>query len=132
MLEAYSNTLTVTANTNITFSTKNIQTGTTAVLSNDSATVNLNRAGIYRVDFTAYGSSTADGTIGAQLYANGTAVNRANTVATTSAGAPQSIGFSTLVAIGRSTAGNTATLSVRYTGSAGILSNADLIVTKIA
>ena len=81
MLEANSQTLTVTANTDITFANINIQTGITAVLDSDNATIRLNRPGIYRVDFTAYGSSTAAGTIGAQLYANDTAVNRASSVA---------------------------------------------------
>jgi hypothetical protein len=132
MLEANSQTLTVTTNTNITFANKNLQTGVTAVLGNDNATVSLNRAGIYRVDFTAYGASTAEGTIGAQLYANGNAVNRASSVATTAAGAPQSISFAALVAVGNTVQGQTATINVRYTGSAGILNNANLIVTKIA
>lgn len=132
MLEAYSNTLTVTTNTNITFNNKSIQTGATAVLENDNATISLNRAGIYRVDFTACGASTAEGTISAQLYANGTAVNRAVSVATTAAGAPQAINFATLVSVGRAAQGQTAILTVKYTGSAGILSNADIVVTKIA
>lgn len=132
MLEANSSTLTVTTNTNIAFTNKTLQTGVTAVLGEDNATVSLNRAGIYRVDFSAYGASTADGTIGAQLYANGNAVSRASSVATTAAGAPQAISFATLISVGNATQGHTATLTVRYTGSAGILSNADLVVTKIA
>lgn len=107
MLEANSQTLTVTANTDITFANINIQTGITAVLDSDKATIKLNRPGIYRVDFTAYGSSTA-------------------------AGAPQAIAFSTLVAVGRTMAGKTAKLNVKYTGAAGILNNADVVVTKIA
>ena len=132
MLEANSQTLTVTANTDLTFANINIQTGITAVLDSDKATIRLNRPGIYRVDFTAYGSSTAAGTIGAQLYANDTAVNRASSVAITAAGAPQAIAFSTLVAVGSTMAGKTAKLNVKYTGAAGILNNADVIVTKIA
>ena len=48
MLEANSQTLTVTANTDITFANINIQTGITAVLDSDNATIRLNRPGIYR------------------------------------------------------------------------------------
>ena len=49
MLEANSQTLTVTANTDLTFANINIQTGITAVLDSDKATIRLNRPGIYRV-----------------------------------------------------------------------------------
>ena len=59
-------------------------------------------------------------------------MNRASSVATTAAGASQAIAFSTLVAVGSTMAGKTAKLNVKYTGAAGILNNADVVVTKIA
>lgn len=133
MLQAHSSNIAVTANTNIAFNNTDVETGCVALLSNGGTTVKLNRPGIYRVDFNAYGSSTEAGSIGAQLQVDG--VNsKASSAATTSAGSPQAIGFSTLIKVGRycPCRNVSKTVNVVYTGSAGTLTLANIIVSKIA
>lgn len=135
MLQAHSSNIAVTANTNIVFNNIDVETGCVALLSNGGTTIKLNRPGIYRVDFNAYGSSTEAGSIGAQLQVDGVNNNnQASSVATTSAGLPQALGFSTLIKVGRycPCRGVSKTVNVVYTGSAGTLTLANIIVSKIA
>lgn len=134
MLQAHSSNIAVTANTNIAFNNVDVETGCVALLSNGGTTIKLNRPGIYRVDFNAYGSSTEAGSIGAQLQVDGVNSNQASSAATTSAGSPQAIGFSTLIKVGRycPCRNVSKTVNVVYTGSAGTLTLANIIVSKIA
>jgi len=132
MLEVYSQALAVTTGTAITFATTAVQTNQAARLNDAGNAVLLQAPGRYLVDFHAYGSSTATGTIGAQLTANGTAVPQAASVATTAAGEPQAIGFSSIVTVAPTVTGNTATIAVNYIGAAGTLTVADLIVHRLA
>lgn len=134
MLQAHSNTITVTSNTNIVFNNIDVETGCVALLANSGTVIKLNRPGIYRVDFNAYGASTEAGSIGAQLQVDGVNINRASSVATTAAEAPQAISFSTLIKVGRYCPCRSVgkTVNVVYTGSAGTLTLANIIVSKIA
>lgn len=134
MLETSVQNLAVTANQAIAFGANNLQTGSTVTHTAGSTTVNLSSPGIYEVAFDAYGITTAAGAFGAQLSINGTADSTAAASATTSAASDTAaISFSKLVRVAQSCAcvNNAKTLTVVYTGSAGTIDNANLIVTKL-
>lgn len=134
MLETNVQNLAVTTNQTIAFGTNALQTGCTATHTAGSTAVSLNHPGIYEVNFNAYGITTAAGAFGAQLAVNGTADSTAASSATTSAASDTAaISFTKLVRVAPSCAcvNNAKTLTVVYTGSAGTIDNANLIVTKL-
>lgn len=127
MLQAYSKNVAVTANSTIPLNNVTLKTGRTAVLEG-SGTVALNCAGIYNVSFNAYGTSTADGTVGAKLQADGVDVAQAAVSSTATAGSVIPISFSTLVTVPNCTIKR---LSIVYTGTTGTLDMASVVVTKL-
>ena len=134
MLETNVQNLAVTANQTIAFGTNSLQTGCTVTHTAGSTAVSLNKPGIYEVAFNAYGITTAAGAFGAQLAVNGTTDTTAASSATTSAASDTAaISFTKLIRIPPSCAcvNNAKTLTVVYTGSAGTIDNANLIVTKL-
>lgn len=131
MLDAYSVNAAVTANSNIVFNNKKIETGVTAVLTNNGDTIALNRPGIYSVSVHAYGGATSTGAIAIQLYTNENPIERAVAKANTATGAVANLAFSTLISVDRAAAGNIATFNVRYTGDAGTLNIVEVVVTKV-
>lgn len=131
MLQAYSENISVTTNENIKFNSISLQTGCTATIAGGSNIINLNRPGIYHIEFNASGTTTDAGTIGAQLQSNGTNVTRAAAAATTTASGTQNIAFSTLISVGNCPCNGHKSLNIVYTGSAGTLTIANVIVTKI-
>lgn len=134
MLETNVQNLAVTTNQTIAFGANALQTGCTVTHTAGSTAVSLNSPGIYEVAFNAYGITTAAGAFGAQLAVNGTADSTAAASATTSAASDTAaISFTKLIRVAPSCAcvNNGKTLTVIYTGSAGTIDNANLIVTKL-
>lgn len=76
MLQAYSENISIANNENIKFNSVSLQTGCTATIAGGTV-INLNRPGIYHIEFNASGTTTDAGTVGAQLQSNGTDVARA-------------------------------------------------------
>lgn len=132
MIEVYTLEQAAAADTPIVFDRKSIQTNNVATMSADNTKVRLNAPGIYQITLSASGTTTAAGEFAVQLYTDGTSVARASAVATTDAGASASVSFETLVEVKRSNIGDVAELSIMYTGAAGEITVADLIVAKVA
>lgn len=127
MIQAYSENIAVTTSSVIPFNSTTLKTGRTATLEGNG-TISLNCAGIYSVVFSGYGSSTADGTVGAKLQANGVDVAQAKTTATATAGNVVPIVFTTLITVQPCMSKK---LNVIYTGSAGTLGLGSVMVTKL-
>ena len=132
MIQVYSKGIVVTPNNNVQFNTVALKTGSTVTM-RDSTQLNINRSGIYRIEFVGYGASNTDnGTIGVQLVVDGKEVPQAEaTVATSSATLPEQIAFVALVPIKICPCDGSKTVAVLATGTAGILNLANLTVTKI-
>lgn len=132
MIQVYSKGIAVTPNSNVQFNTVALKTGSTVTMEGTTQ-LNINRSGIYRIEFLGYGASNTDNsTIGAQLVVDGKEVPQAEaTVATSSAILPEQIAFTALVPIKICPCGGSKTVTVLATGTAGTLSLANLTVTKI-
>ena len=132
MIQVYSKDVAVTPNSNVQFNTVALKTGSTVTIQ-DSTQLNINRSGIYRIEFAGYGASNTDNsTIGVQLVVDGKEVPQAEaTVATSSAILPEQIAFVALVPVKVCPCGGSKTVTVLATGTAGTLSLANLTVTKI-
>ena len=132
MIQVYSKDVAVTPNSNVQFNTVALKTGSTVTMEGTTQ-LNINRSGIYRIEFAGYGASNTDnGTIGVQLVVDGKEVPQAEaTVETDSAIQPEQIAFTALVPIKICPCGGSKALTVLATGTAGTLSLANLTVTKI-
>ena len=132
MIQVYSKDVAVTPNNSIQFTTVALKTGSTVTMEGTTQ-LNINRSGIYRIEFVGYGASNTDnGTIGVQLVVDGKEVPQAEaTVATSSAILPEQIAFVALVPIKICPCDGSKTVTVLATGTAGILNLANLTVTKI-
>lgn len=132
MIQAYSQNLAVTQGAAIPFNSTKLKTGCVVTQAQDKTTFYLNRPGIYLVQFDGYGSSTEAGSVGVQMAVDGVNCPVGTVQATTAAGSLQPISFYTLVgveAVCRCTGGKK--LTVNYTGTAGTLSLANIIITKL-
>lgn len=115
----------------ISFNNTSTQTGRTSV--NNVTSIALNKPGFYKVDFNATVSGDGDVTIG--LYNNGVAVNGAVGTVSTTATTSDVIAFTTIIRVPCNCCFNTATpvnLTLRNTGVASNVTNANINVTKIA
>ena len=132
MIQVYSKDVAVTPNSNVQFNTVALKTGSTVTIQ-DSTQLNINRSGIYRIEFVGYGASNTDNsTIGVQLVVDGKEVPQAEaTVETDSATQPEQIAFVALVPIKICPCDGSKTVTVLATGTAGTLNIANLTVTKI-
>lgn len=134
MLETYSQNLTVTANTTIPFNVNSLKKNCTVTHTEGSTSISLNKAGVYAVYFNAVGTLTDAGTFSAQMLKDGNTVAQAVSGATAGAGETANISFSTLVFVNPSCScvNNKATLTFSYTGGAGTIANANVIVLKVS
>lgn len=132
MIQVHSKDVAVTPNSNVQFNTVALKTGSTVTMEGTTQ-LNINRSGIYRIEFAGYGASNTDnGTIGVQLVVDGKEVPQAEaTVATSSAILPEQIAFTALVPIKICPCGGSKTVTVLATGTAGTLNLANLTITKI-
>lgn len=132
MIQVYSKGIAITPNNNVRLNTVALKTGSTVTMQ-DSTQLNINRSGIYRIEFVGYGASNTDnGTIGVQLVVDGKEVPQAEaTIATSSAILPEQIAFTALVPVKICPCGGSKTVTVLATGTAGTLNLANLTVTKI-
>lgn len=121
MLNAYSIAAEVAADAAIPFNNVTVEKGCTAVLSSP-ATVNLNRCGVYKVEF--YG--TADAAMAAQLYRDNVAVQQAKSTG-------ENLAFGALIQVDRN---NTACccsspVSLQVRSDTATTLDCSIVVTKI-
>lgn len=122
MLQAYSINLSAAANTPIRFNNVTVEKGCTTIL-NSSATIELNKKGVYMVAFD--GTASAETTV--QLYRDGIAQPQAQASGTEPS-------FSTLVQVDRDNCScccsSPVSLQIMNT-DAVTFDNANVVVTKV-
>lgn len=132
MIQSYGTNQTVTSNSAITFPTDHVRTGIVVTKSSDGGTFYLNRPGIYMLSFDATGLPTADGDVSAQVKVNGVDIVPAKGSIFTGAGETGEISINTLIMVDRVCAcAGGKPVQVVYTGAAGVLATANIVITKI-
>ena len=134
MLEMYSLNVEVAQNGSIPLNNISIAKGTTAVHT-APATIQLNKSGIYMIQFSGSITPTAAGTVSVQLAKDGVLslgeFSESNGVTT----GPSSLAFTSLVQVkdDNTCACNTSPTTVQLinTGQAGTFSIARVVVTKV-
>lgn len=131
MLQAYATGLAATTGQAVSF--PNVERiGTTVTAAIGSTTVQLNAPGVYMVSFNATGTTTDAGTFGFQMQRDGNAVPQAQAATTTAAGDNAAVSFQTLMSVNRCCqSANGVVLSFIYTGDAGTIALANVVVTKV-
>lgn len=132
MLNLYSVDLTSAAAQIVEWGVKSIQRGTSATLSQDKKTIYLNTPGVYEISVNGYGSTTAAGTFGFQLVGDGEDIVRGAASMSTAIGGTGNAAFTALVAVNSAIGTNKAAISVEYTGGAGTIDLANIVVKKVA
>lgn len=131
MLQAYTAKYDIAGEGNIPFNDVDIVGGTVTATSGGTE-ISLNAHGIYYVAFNATGSTTAAGTFGFQMYRDGSAVIQAQAETDTGAGEEGAVSFSTLMSVSRRCCCQSGvTLAFAYTGSAGTINLANVVITKV-
>lgn len=122
---------TVPVNGNISFSNSQI-TGCSIRFSAGASQITLANPGLYQVLFDA-DSVTGTGTVTAQLYKNGTAVQGAVSSDTLAAGDTGNLDFNTIINVERNCCcGSETTLAVLNTGVEATYNNTSIIIIKLA
>lgn len=129
MIEAYGTNITAAQNMIVPFANK-FQTNC-AVVRNNNETFEVMMPGIYSVSFHGVATTTAAGNIGFQLLADGNVLPQTVVSATTGAGDTESVSFETNVKVTVAPMTQKAKLTVQYTGSAGTIDMADIIIRKV-
>lgn len=132
MLQAYSKGVGVSPNSIYPFNTTSILTGYVATL-NGSTSINLNKPGIYMVEFNGQASPTdEDGVVSVQLYNDGVPMPQTISSAYATMGNPNTLSFSTLVKVGCLCPSETGSkvLTLHYEGVAGTM-DGNIVVTKL-
>lgn len=132
MLQAYSKGVSVSPNSIYPFNTTFILTGCVATL-NGSTSINLNKPGIYMIEFNGQASPTGEnGVVSVQLYNDGVAMPQANSSAYATMGNPASLSFSTLIKVGClcPCESGSKVLTLHYEGVAGTM-DGNIVVTKL-
>ena len=134
MIQAYSNGLSVAAETAIPFNNVPVQKGETAVLSGNS-TFNLNKCGVYDVCLDAFCEAGAVGDIVIQMVKNGVARNDAISTATGATGDNDTLSFHTLVQVPRNNCGclcsEPVTIQFMNNGVAVTGLHVNVVITKL-
>lgn len=122
MLQAYSENLTTTANSPVTFNNVVVEKGSTATMQG-TGTIELNKCGVYMVEVDA----TASASTTLQLYKDGVAQPQAQSTG-------ESLSFTTLVQVPKNNTqcccSSPVTIQVMNT-VAGALPNVNIVVSRL-
>lgn len=134
MLEAYSTNIAVATNSAIPFNNVTIEKGCTAKIES-SATIALNKAGIYMVSVDAAGIPTSAGVMSIQLSKDGTLQPQALSSVTGTTANVDNVSFTTLVQVKENNTCNCCTsptiIRVVNTGVPATYNIANICVTKV-
>lgn len=135
MIEAYSQNVAVLTNGVIPFNSVSLRKGNTAVLSGVSS-IQLNRKGIYKVDFEMIATATAAGDIVVEMTKNGTVQTQTvRTITGATTATSVTVPVSTLVQVSEDNTCccDTAPTVIQFlnTGVGITANNIDIVVTKI-
>ena len=131
MIEAYGRNITAVQNMNLPFANKVVQTNYAVVKDSDNETFELLMPGVYNVSFHGVATTTAAGDVSFQLLADGNVLPQTVVSATTGAGDIATVSFETNVRVAVAPMIQKAKLVVQYTGSAGTIDMADVIIKKV-
>ena len=131
MIEAYGTNITAVQNMNVPFANKMAQTNYAVVKDSDNETFELLMPGVYNVSFHGVATTTAAGDVSFQLLADGNVLPQTVVSATTGAGDIATVSFETNVRVAVAPMIQKAKLVVQYTGSAGTIDMADVIIKKV-
>ena len=137
MINSYNaSTQTLNANEAVAFTTDRIRTGCTAIRSAEGNSFTLTRPGYYYVAVNADAStSDAAGNVVLELYQNGSAVLGAKATNYSAAAVNiNNLAFSTIIQVRPTCCAvmNATNISVVNTGIASTVTNANIVITKIA
>ena len=134
MLEAYSTNIAVATNTAIPFNNVTIEKGCTAKIES-SATISLNKCGIYMVSVDAAAIPTSEGVMSIQLSKDDVLQPQAQSAVTGTTANVDNISFTTLVQVKENNTCNCCTsptiIRVVNTGVPATYNIANICVTKI-
>lgn len=134
MLEAYSTNIAVATNSAIPFNNVTIEKGCTAKIES-SATISLNKAGVYMVSVDAAGIPTSAGVMSIQLSKDGTLQPQAQSAVTGTTTNVDNVSFTTLVQVKDNNTCSCCTsptiIRVVNTGVPATYNIANICVTKI-
>jgi len=135
MLQAYSSNITIAADSAIPFNNITIDKGCSEKLT-APGTIELDRRGLYMVQFDGFGTGSAAGDEVIQLYLNGVAQPQAQCQFTTAAGDVSNFSFSTLVQVSENNCScncytSPTVLQVRASGTDLTEADANIIVNRL-
>lgn len=134
--------LTLLTGAAVPFNINSINTGCKVIHAAGTPTIEINRSGYYKIDFSSFGSNTGavvagtpySGTYSFQLYNKDVpVVNAVASASSIAATAIENVMFSTILYIPPSccAVNNNASLTIRYLGQEGTLLNANLSVIRL-
>ena len=132
MLQAYTTNQTVETNDLIAFSHVEAAIDRSATATIGGTEIKLNTPGIYHVTGYVNGTSTAEGEVGVTVLLNGTAMEQTAVNASAAADGNATVPIDTLVSVNQCCPCQSGvTLTFQYTGSAGTVNLANVVVLKV-
>lgn len=128
----------VPANGTLTFGTSQRITGSAITMGTNNRSINLNRAGLYQISFSASAEGANDATaVSFQLNRDGVAITDgfATFTPATAAGNVENVGFTTVVEVDNTTVNTGKTfipITITNTGDQATISFSQICVIKIA
>lgn len=131
IIQSYGTNISVATNDLVPFATNAVLNG--RVMHDNPTVFNFNKSGIYSLHATLNGSTTDAGTFGAQVLVNGVAQPQSVVSVTSTAGGNTEITLDTLIELRNCLCQGVASIpvSVQYTGSAGTLTLANVIIERL-
>ena len=132
MLQAYTTNQAVETNDLISFSHVESAIDRTATAAIGSNEIALNAPGIYHVTGFVNGSPTGEGEVGVSVLLNGTVMEQSAVLASAGAAGYAVVPIDTLISVNRCCPCQSATtLNFQYTGAAGTVALANVVVEKV-
>ena len=132
MLQAYTTNQDVATNDLIAFSHVEAAVDRSATLPIGGTEISLNAAGVYHITGYVNASPTADGEVGVAVLLNGTVMEQTNVTENALADNYAVVPIDTFISVNKfCPCQQTTTVSIQYTGAAGTVSLANVVVLKV-
>lgn len=132
MLQAYTTNQAVATNDLIAFSRVEAAVDRSATLPIGGTEITLNAPGIYHITGYVNGTPTADGEVGVSVLLNGDVMEQTTVTANALADNYAVVPIDTLVSVNRCCPCQPTTrISIQYTGAAGTVNLANVVVLKV-
>lgn len=132
MLQAYTTNQTVATNDLISFSHVEAAVDRSVTATIGSNEISLNSPGVYHITGYVNGTPTAEGEVGVSVLLNGNAMEQTAVSASAAAEGLATVPIDTLVSVNRCCPCQSASvLTFQYTGAAGTVNLANVVVLKV-